>query len=247
MLNQDLIDSFAHQANIAYRAVYNTFERSALAEGAALTPVRTDCFVVEAKVGRTVEVVGALKVEQLSRRHRANSKSAPVSDRIAVLMASKDIYAFDDALSTGKASYLQEAFVDIGYYKVSRKGWRALLGVRYDFAGRGAREGHPIFHAQMHDGSAGRSLAALPTVPTIQPLPESEVFDQVRLPTANMIGASALLKLSADHLSHDSFKTVLQQMRGQTFFGNWRCNCSTLDDVDSARGLLATGWYAGKA
>ena len=142
-----------------------------------------------------------------------------------------------------RASFLDQAYVDIGYYRVVGSTWRTLLAVRYDFGLRGATEAHPIFHAQLHKGGAGDSIRNMPATPMIDPLPEREVLDTVRVPTANMIGASALLKLSADHLSHGSFTSVLQRVRGLTFFGNWRCNCSTLDDAGSVRGLLASGWY----
>lgn len=248
MPNQAQIDSFANAAATAYRAVYDTFERSATDEGASASPVRSECFIVNKAANySTVEVLGALSIDRLPKSRRGIGKTAPAGDRIAVLMSSREIFGFDDTKPAAEASYLHEAFVDIGYYKVSTKGWRTLLGVRYDYSARGAMQGHPIFHAQMHDGSAGPKIAGLATTPVIQPLPQAEVFGHVRLPTANMIGASALLKLSADHLSHDSFTTVLKRLRAQPFFGNWRCKCDTLDDVDSARGLLATGWYGSKA
>ena len=247
MPTQAQIDDFALAATTAYREVYNAFDRLATVEGAALQPIRTECFVVNKPPKHsTVEVVGALRIERLSSRHRAAGEAAPATDRIAVLMSSRDIYAFDDAKPLAEASYLHEAFVDIGYYRVTSSGWKTLLAVRYDYGGRGATQGHPIFHAQMHDGSAGEKIAKLPATPMISPLTQSEVFKGVRVPTANMIGASALLKLSADHLSHGSFTTVLQRLRGLAFFGNWRCNCSTLDDASSVRGLLASGWYGSK-
>lgn len=248
MPTQAQIDSFATAAATAYRAVYDTFERSATDEGASASPVRNDCFIVnKPNKHTTVEVLGALKIDRLPKSRRAPGKVAPAGDRIAVLMASKEIFGFDDTKPAAEASYLHEAFVNIGYYHVSTKGWRALLGLHYDYSARGATQGHPLFHAQMHDGSASAGIAGLPVTPVIQPLPQSEVFGAVRLPTANMIGASALLKLSADHLSHDSFTTVLSRLRAQAFFKNWRCKCDTLDDADSARGLLAAGWYGSKA
>ncbi|MCK4153488.1 hypothetical protein [Ralstonia pseudosolanacearum] len=246
MPTQAQIDSFAHTAATAYREVYNAFDRQATDEGASLQPIRTECFVVNKPKGHsTVEVAGALRIERLSSRHRAAGKSAPAADRIAVVMSSHDIYAFDDAKPVAEASYLYEAFVDMGYYRVTTKGWQTLFAVRYDYGRRGATQGHPIFHAQMSDGSVGKKIAQLPATPPILPL-RSEILNGVRMPTANMIGASALLKLSADHLSHGSFITVLQRVQGLAFFGNWRCNCSTLDDSNSVRGLLASGWYGCK-
>ena len=241
------LDAFALSAKTAYRDVYNTFERSAIDEGAAPTALSTECFTVSTK-SQTVEVAGALKIEQLAGRRRAPGKSAPANARIAVVMSSKDIYAFDDTKPASQASYLQKVFVNVGYYNVTSKGgWQTLLGLHYDFDSRGATQAHPIFHVQMHDGSAGKGIAGMAHTPPINALTQQQVFDSVRIPTANMVGASALLKLSADHLSHDSFKTLLQRLRALAFFCNWRCNCSTLDDADSARGLLATGWYGMKA
>ncbi|MBK1714699.1 hypothetical protein [Rubrivivax gelatinosus] len=247
MPSQAQIDDFALSARTAYRAVYNTFERSALDEGAAPTALGNECFTVSTK-SATVEVFGALKIEQLAGRRRAAGKAVPHNARIAVVMSSKDIYAFDDTKPANEGSYLQKAFVNVGYYNVTTKhGWQTLLGLHYDFDSRGATQAHPIFHAQMHDGSAGKGIVGLAHTPAINALTQQQVFDSVRIPTANMVGASALLKLSADHLSHDSFKTLLQRLRGLAFFCNWRCNCSTLDDANSARDLLATGWYGMKA
>lgn len=245
MPTQQQIDETARAANTAYGEVYNVFNRLALSEGASLQPIRAECFVVTKKPS-SVEVAGALRIELLPRRHRAAGKTAPPADRIAVLLSSRDVYKFDDAKPAAEASYLDQSYVDIGYYRTTRAAWQTLMGVRYDYGQRGAKEGHPIFHAQMHDGSAGQSILPMAGTPNIDPLPQKEVFDTVRLPTANMIGASALLKLSADHLSHPSFTSVLQRVRGLNFFGNWRCNCSTLDHADSARGLLSFGWYGAK-
>lgn len=239
------IQNTAQAAKHAYREVYNVFDRSAQSEGVALRPVFTDCFMVSEKPER-FEVRGALRVELLPRRRRAGGKLVPASDRIAVLMSSRDVYKFDDSKQANEASFLDQAYVDIGYYRVVGTIWRALLAVRYDFGQRGATGGHPIFHAQLHKGGAGDSIRHMPLTPTIDPLPEDKVLETVRLPTANMIGASALLKLSADHLSHGSFASVLQSLRGLAFFGNWRCNCSTLDDAGSVRGILAPGWYGSR-
>lgn len=247
MPTQVQIDAFAQAATTAYREVHSVFDRSATSEGASLQPIRAECFVVNKPRGHTtVEVVGALRIELLPSRHRAAGRTAPANDRIAVLLSSRDIYGFDDTKPADEASYLHESFVDVGYYKVTNANWQALLAVRYDYGARGAMQGHPIFHAQMHDGSAGKRILNMAATPNIQALPEKEVFELVRVPTANMIGASALLKLSADHLSHGSFTAVLQRLRALTFFNNWRCNCSTLDDVNSVRGLLASGWYGCK-
>ena len=241
------IDTFAQAATTAYREVYNVFDRTATGEGASLQPIRAECFMVNKPRGHTtVEVLGALRTELLPNRHRAAGRAAPANDRIAVLLSSCDIYGFDDTKPSDEASYLLEAFVDIGYYKVTNTNWQALLAVRYDYGSRGATKAHPIFHAQVHDGRVGKRIANMAATPNVQTLPEKEVFQLVRVPTANMIGASALLKLSADHLSHGSFTAVLQRLRALTFFSNWRCNCSSLDDVNSVRGLLASGWYGSR-
>lgn len=248
MPTQNQIDDAAQAAKTAYGDIYNVFCRLASTEGASLRPIRSECFMVGKRVSG-FEVAGALRIELLPKRHRAAGKIAPAADRIAVLMSSKDIYKFDDSKPSAEASYLDQSYVDIGYYHVPvRAGmaWQALLGIRYDFGVRGAKEGHPIFHAQICNGSAGSSIMSLSGTPCITPLPSKEVFDVVRMPTANMIGASALLKLSADHLSHGSFVAVLNRLRSLNFFGNWRCNCATLDHVDSARGMLALGWYGVK-
>jgi len=247
MPTQAHIDSFAKTASTAYGEVFNVFARCAAGEGVAIQPLRTECFTVNKPAKHsTVEVLGGLRIELLPGRHRAVGKPVPANELIAVLLSSRDIYGFDDTKPEAESSYLHEAFVDIGYYKVTNTNWQALLGVRYDYGGRGATQGHPIFHAQMHDGSAGKRIQNMSATPSIQALPTKDVFQHVRLPTANMIGASALLKLSADHLTHPSFTAVLQRLRSLTFFNNWRCNCSTLDDVNSVRGLLASGWYGCK-
>jgi len=247
MPTQKEIDDFAVLASQAYRAVYDVFERTASAEGVALKPLGRECFEVSKPPARTtVQVLGSLLVEQLPRKHVANGRTVPPQNRISVLLSSRDIYGFNDSEPSSNRSYLHESFVNIGYYRVTTKKWVTLLSLRYDFGSRGATQGHPIFHAQLSNGQPGESISRLPTVPEITTLPSDEVYADVRMPTANMIGASALLKLAADHLTHDSFTTVLQKTQALPFFRNWRCNCSTLDNQDSVRGLLAMGWYGCK-
>lgn len=247
MAKRKAIEVFADAATASYRKAYAAFERSALQAGADLAPLRPggECF--ETKLGSgghtSVEVFGALKIERLPKRHR-ESNQPNAQDIVSVLMSSKDIYFFG-AKPALDNSFLAESYVSVSYYESRRTEWKTLLSVRYDYSRRGARGGHPIFHAQMGDGAPGDTLAQLPGMPpNIKRLEDQ--YKEVRLPTANMIGATALLKLAADHLPHRSFTPVLRSIQALSFFRNWRCDCDTLDNIDSPRDMLSAGWYGCK-
>jgi hypothetical protein len=248
MAKRKVIEVFADAATASYRKAYAAFERSARLAGADLAPLRPggECF--ETKLGSgshtSVEVFGALKIERLPKRRR-ESNQPNSQDIVSVLMSSKEIYFFGGRPALDN-SFLAESFVSVSYYEPRRTGWKTLLSVRYDYSCRGARGGHPIFHAQMGDGSPGENMAKLAGMPSNIKLLEDH-YEGVRLPTANMIGATALLKLAADHLPHRSFTPVLRSIQALSFFRNWRCNCETLDDVDSPRDMLSVGWYGCKA
>lgn len=247
MATRPALDEFVSAAESAYRRSYAAFEVPAIAEGADLTPLGAggECFEVTAPRGSaSVQVIGSLMIERLPRRHKEGGP-ASVQDRVSVLVSSKDIYFFDQQPSLADR-YLAESYVSIGYYKPQSGKWKTELALRYDFGARGARGGHPIFHAQIDSGVPGPRMASLPGVPTatnIVPLP---YYGHIRMPTANMVGATALLKLGADHLSQASFSTMLRTFQGLPFFKNWRCKCDTLDHVDSAREMLSSGWYGCK-
>lgn len=247
MATRPAIDTFVSAAESAYRKAYAAFEVPAIAEGAGVSPLGSggECFHVSAARGSaSVEVIGSLMIELLPRRRKESGPANP-QDRVSVLMSSKDIYFFDQHPSLADR-YLAESYVSISYYKRQNQKWKTELSLRYDFAQRGARGGHPIFHAQIDTGIPSTRMASLPGVPAVTDIVPLPAYDRIRMPTANMIGATALLQLGADHLPQTAFITMLRTFQGIPFFRNWRCRCDTLDHVDSARELLSSGWYGCK-
>lgn len=248
MAKRTAVQVLVDEAKASYRKAYKAFERPALSVGASLTPLRAggECFEVDVGSGthKSVEVLGALKIEQLPRRHKQNRPNE--QDRVNVLLSSKDIYFYEKKPLT-ESRYLAESYVSISYYKNSKSKWNTQLSLKYDYSGRGAQDAHPIFHAQIGDGSLTEQLAALLITPKQQDIQlQQNIYREVRVPTANVIGATALLKLAADHLPYNDFVPVLRNFRTLSFFKSWRCNFRSLDVPDSPRELLSCGWYACK-
>jgi hypothetical protein len=238
------LPELANNANVAYRKAFLGFQRHAT-RVATLTPLMAggECFVAKPK-GNGVEVVGALRVERLPR-DRSDNDANPREPRICVLLESRDIYKPDTIPPSGEASHLSYSTVRMGYYLPVDTKWKALLGIRYDYDFRGARGRHPIFHAQFDNGLLHeRSVGMFPNTPEIGKL--DDILQGVRVPTANVIGVTALLKLAADHLSLDCFEGVHAEIAALPFFQDWRCDLRTLDDPESPKKMLSWGWYGTK-
>ncbi|WP_159276036.1 hypothetical protein [Variovorax boronicumulans] len=231
----------ANDANVAYRKAFAGFNRHAHTV-ATITPLLDggECFVAK-PLRDGVEVNGALRIERLPRE-RSDGEPDPREPRICVLLESRDFYRPDADPDHGEGRKLAHSAVRMGYYKPVKTTWKTLLGIRYDYEFRGARGRHPIFHAQFDNGELHeRSVRLFPNLPDIEKL--GDVLKGVRVPTANVVGATALLKLAADHLSLQSFLAVQNEIASLPFFQNWRCDLRSLDDPESPPKMLSCGWY----
>jgi hypothetical protein len=244
-----LLQTFIQLSERAYNNVYSTFERTAQLEAASLTPAINDhAFVARAADGQlnSVEVRGALRIDNLpyKRKHDAGTRDpSSHAGGINVVLDSLDIYKFDRNQPTLENSFLYKSTVRVAYFKRTKAKWRPHLCVRYDFThSYGA---HPIFHAQLENGIPNAEVRArFPDMPEVeQPL---DLHTHVRLPTANVVGATALLSLAADHLPMTKFPDVLRAVRAQALFNAnpWRCDYSSLDHGTSPETMLASRWYS---
>ena len=237
--------TFRAMAERAYTRTFDRFSITAAGIGTTVTPlVNGKCFAAELSTSHSnaVEVTGVLRLERLPSRRRDAGHPSPRDRGICVLLSSFDVYKFAGRPAAGN-SYLNHSNVRIGYYEPMSDRWKSLLCVRYDYGSTGARHGHPIFHAQMELGPLDADLQAkFPGVPTIEPL--GRTCHHARIPTANVIGATALVKLAADHLPPIAFPQILDSVTSQAFFKDWRCNCTSLDDPESAKRMISTGWYS---
>jgi len=245
-----LLKEFIQLSENAYNNVYTAFKRTAQAESASVLPAISDqAFVASAAQGQanSVEVKGALRIDRLPYRRREVAGSREDDLRhgggINVVMDSLDIYKFDLNQPTLANSFLYKSQVRLAYFKRSKTKWKPHLCVRYDFAR--SYGSHPIFHAQLESGVPDASVRAMfPDLPeVIDPL---DLHFKVRLPTANVVGATALLSLAADHLPLTHFPTVLRAVRAQALFNTdpWRCDCSSLDGGLAPQSMLASRWYS---
>lgn len=245
-----LLREFIQLSENAYNNVYTAFKRTAFLERATLLPAVGDqAFVAEAAQGKvnSVEVKGALRIDRLPYRRKevAGSRGADPhpNDGINVVLDSLDIYKFDRDKPSLTNSFLYKSQVRVAYFKRAQGKWKPHLCVRYDFAR--SYGSHPIFHAQLENGVPDASVRAMfPDLPEIaEPL---DLHFKVRLPTANVVGATALLSLAADHLPLTRFPDVLRAVRAQALFKAepWRCDCSSLDGGLAPQSMLASRWYS---
>jgi len=243
-----LLRDFTQLSENAYNNVYTAFARSAYLERVRLVPAVSKAFVAEQAHGRkaSVEVKGALRIDNLPyRRKEAAGTRSPsrFDDGIHVVLDSLDIYKFELDRPSLQNSFLYRSTVRVAYFKRSKTKWKPHLCIRYDFArSNGA---HPIFHAQMENGvpdpAVWAQFADMPEV--VDPL---DLHTTVRLPTANVVGATALLSLAADHLPLAKFPEVLHAVRQQPLFNAdpWRCDCRSLDHGEPPETMLASRWYS---
>lgn len=236
------VTGFVDKAQKSYDQVYEVFRRLATNEGttADVGLNRTKAFQVSVDplINDEVEIVGRVKLERLPYRHGTAVRAAP----IYVIIKSKERYKLKRGLLSTQHC-LVKAHVLTSYYSLAKVDWKSILSVRYDFDD--ADQAHPIFHAQMEDGKPDAELGQLfPSLPKVDPV--KIVHKGIRIPSANMIGATALLKLAADHLPTHYFVDVLKEIRKQQIFADWTYKCETLDDPESPKLLLSSGWYSTK-
>ena len=245
-----LLKQFSQLSENAYNNVYTAFKRVAhLASATLVTAVGDQAFVAEAVQGQvnSVDVKGALRIDSLPYRRKEVAGSRGTDSRhdggINVVLDSLDTYKFDRNQPGLANSFLYKSQVRVAYFKRSKGKWKPHLCVRYDFAR--SYGSHPIFHAQLENGVPGASVRALfPDLPeVVEPL---DLHFRVRLPTANVVGATALLSLAADHLPLNRFPDVLRAVRAQALFNAepWRCDCSSLDGGLAPQSMLASRWYS---
>lgn len=236
------IQIFIDEATRAHRNVYENFRRKAVSENVAVTPALSgEYFSVgtsSAEHRDSVEIRSGVTIERLPYKRRDETSTAR-DPGIFVLMNSLEVFKFDGK-PIPENSFLYKSNVRIGYYKRSKEKWQTLLCIRYDY--QNARDAHPLFHAQLEEGPlSGDARHLFLNVPEIVGIPS--LHTRVRMPSANVIGATAMLTLAADHLSAKTFQEMVAVLKSQPFFSNWRCDCSSLDDADSIKGLLSNGWY----
>lgn len=222
----------------AYSAVADVFEAVARQSGAAFRPEQAPAFRVRAIDGR-LHATCLTKIERLPyRRHQ--SASPPQRDRITVVLDSSETFRVEGDRRAPKLC-LMNSTVKVAYYRPQQDRLTTLLCVRYDFDG--AADAHPIFHAQIDTNAVDQNkLVRLGLSSPVTPMPEHH--ERVRIPTANVIGPTALLQIGADHLPYEKFARILHKIRGDVLFTRWTCDRSTLDRPKALAKLLSSTWYA---
>jgi hypothetical protein len=249
MAGKSVVEDFRLLAEKAYNETFIEFDRIARLAGVKLKPEILGQTFVARKSPPThrdsIEVQGLLRIENLPYQRKLNAGAQPTADRhsngIFVLMDSLDIYKFDGKPSL-ENSFLYKSNVRVGYYRATKSKWSPLLCVRYD--SESAHQAHPLFHAQLETGIHTDRLRSI-----FSNLPEIDkpliIHEAVRVPTANVIGATVLVSLAADHLPLANFPDMLRAIRKRPFFkSKWRFNSQSLDDKESVCDVLSSGWYS---
>lgn len=247
MATKSVVEVFRQIAEKSYNEVSTEFERIARLENVSLKPAALGQAFVASKSQpphvNSVEVRGALRIENLPYKRKQTAGDRHNSG-IFVLMDSLDIYKFKGKPSL-ENSFLYKSNVRVGYYRASQKKWKPLACVRYD--SESAYQAHPLFHAQLESGNHDDRLRNI-----FQDLPEIhqpllDIHESIRLPTANVIGATVLVSLAADHLPLAKFPDMLRAVQKRPFFkSKWRFNADSLDHEESVCGVLSSGWYSSK-
>lgn len=242
----EVLEKFRALTERAYDNVYRSFANLAHFERTKLSPViPAQPFVAtrsDPQHPRSIEVRGALRIDKLpQKRKRSAGASRHSPSGLSVLLTSLDIYKFDGR-PTLDNSFLYSSQVRLSYFTTKGSNWNPLLCVRYDFAK--SHDAHPIFHAQLEDGVPTDEMRALfGGLPVVQG--KLTFSEHVRLPSANVVGATALLSLAADHLPLERFPDVLRAVRDQRLFReDWRCQCKSMDEPVPLTGMLASRWYS---
>lgn len=246
-MTRAVLDQFKKLAERAYNNVYQEFERSARPIGTVLLPAAGtgQAFVALNSPPphvNSIEVHGAVRMDNLPRQRKLDPTLSRHNSGISVLLDSLDIYKFERDKPALDNSFLYQSTVRLGYFTSAKGKWSPLLCVRYDF--QKSHDAHPLFHAQLESGMPSAALKALfPDMPVVEkPL---NIHTNVRLPTANVIGATALLSLAADHLPLVKFPEILRTIRKQGLFnGEWRCECNSMDMKALPDAVLSSRWYS---
>ncbi len=247
----DTLERFMKLTEKSYDGVYQSFRENAYVEKTELCPVNAGhrAFVVEKSPPphkNSVEVRGALRINNLPYQRTLAAGASKHASGIDVLMDSLDIYKFKNDKPKLDESFLYCSTVRLAYFRRSAKKWKPLLCIRYDFAK--STDAHPIFHAQLENGIPSSEVRKLfKDIPEVDVAHALQVHTNVRFPTANVVGATALLSLAADHLPLSRFPVILKAVRDQAMFSDaWRCDCSSLDGGLPPKAMLASGWYSSR-
>jgi len=247
----ETLEKFRKLTERAYNTVYQSFRDNAYIEQTVVQPVYVgqQAFIASKSPPphkNSIEVKGALRIDNLPYQRKQTAGASKHAKGIHVLLDSLDIYKFHGDKPNLDESFLYCSTVRLAYFKRKDANWRPLLCIRYDFAK--SYDAHPIFHAQLEDGIPTAEVRALfPGLPKIEAEYALPVHTNVRFPTANVVGATALLSLAADHLALSRFPEILRAVRNQKMFSDvWRCDCSSLDDGLPPQAMLASKWYSSK-
>lgn len=244
------LEAFREYIEKAYRKFYDEFSIRADAIGCArASSLHSECFVADARAypdgNEAVHVNGVLRIDQLPRA-RTNKPRAAQAQGISVLMLSYEDYRFDGRPAAKANCILQSSSVHLGYYQRRQNNKFATLeALRYDFSKHGARDAHPVFHAQFEQGKLDTDPRVLGLIPglTIEPILETRMTS-VRIPTSNMTGPMALLTIAADHLGQADFNDLLTAYRNTAFFKNWKCRFAFMDSAFPTPIHCASTWYS---
>lgn len=247
----EILERFRQLIEKSYNNVYQSFEQSAYTEKTVMRPAnaKQQPFVASKSPSphkNSIEVRGALRIDNLPYQRKQTVGASKHANGIDVLLDSLDIYKFHGDKPNLEESFLYCSTVRLAYFQRTEKKWRPLLCIRYDFAK--SHNAHPIFHAQLENGIPAAEVQGLFSgLPEIDTKHALQVHTNVRFPTANVVGATALLSLAADHLPLARFPLVLKAVRDQKVFSDaWRFDCSSLDGGVPPQALLASRWYSSK-
>lgn len=249
------LEEFRASAEKAYRKVYDSFAIKAGNFGYTLTTgLNTDCFIAKASPNTAnhpyVDVDATLRVDGFPMNRKGRNPKDP---GITVLLISHERYHFFGRKISKETSRLTESNVRLAYYRrVKGAEFRTLAAIRYDYSNRGACAAHPIFHAQLESGEQLPTELLIEGIKPlikdikINPIPTTNLLAGIRIPSANMIGPVAFLKLSADHLGQQAFEETLQDFRSNTFFGGRSFKLDSMDVKFPKPELCASTWYSTK-
>lgn len=235
------LEEFRSSAERAYRSVFNTFNIVATQRQCFPSVNSSECFVATSETTPvpSVKVSGSVWIDQLPMNHKADSPM----NRLSVLLQATSDYRFRGNDVQGEA-YLRHSMARLVYYRRKKKKLNAIVGLRYDFGMRGATDKHPLFHAQFETGVELASTPFVSGPDDVVALPTTHVLTGIRVPTPNVTGPTALLKVAADHLHFSDFRQVLDEVRKYRLFRECDYEFSSLDTDHSPPKLCASTWYS---
>lgn len=240
------LKKFITQTENAYNNVFKAFSQIAVHENTVTKSPYPGQMAFVAKQSaaphiNSVEVEGALRISKLPYKRKLDPGTSKHANGLEVLLDSRDIYKFADGKPDLETAYLYHSYVRVAYFRPTGRVWSPLLCLRYDYAE--PSHSHPIFHVQLENGEPPAHVRAFfPEVPALDKV--LQVHENIRVPTTNMVGATALLSLAADHLPLKRFPQMLKAVRDQKLFGDvWRCDYSRLDDGHAPGPMLSSCLY----